>query len=156
MTNFESFKMVSTINLIKGSYWKTVLLLVISVLSLYSCKKEGRPDDVLSQEELADLMVEFYIAEGKLNNLPIARDSAMKLFLPFEQSVMKKKKISDEVLSRTYKYYLDHPVEFEKVYDAVIDTLSLRETRVSVTYSVVWRNLTGDKNLIRQSSPPPS
>ena len=132
MTNFESFKMVSTINLTKGSSWKTILV-VISLLSLYSCKKAGRPDDVLSQEELADLMVEFYLAEGKINSLGIQRDSAMKLFLPFEQSVMTKKKVSDETLSRTYRYYLDHPLEFEKVYDAVIDTLSLRETRVNRT-----------------------
>jgi hypothetical protein len=123
--------MVSTINLTKGSSWKTILVLVISVLSLYSCKKEGRPADVLNQSELADLMVEFYIAEGKLYALGIQRDSAMKLFLPFEQSVMKKKKVSDETLSKTYKYYLDHPVEFEKVYDAIIDTLSLRETRAN-------------------------
>jgi len=131
MTNFDSFKMVSTINLTKGSSWKTILVVVISLLSLYSCKKAGRPDDVLSQEELADLMVEFYLAEGKINSLGIQRDSAMKLFLPFEQSVMTKKKVSDETLSRTYKYYLDHPLEFEKVYDAVIDTLSLRETKAN-------------------------
>src|SRR5258706_2075622 len=131
MTNFESFRMVSTINLTKGSSWKTILVLVISVLSLYSCKKQGRPNDVLSQQELADLMVEFYIAEGRIYALGLQRDSAMKLFLPFEQSVMKKKKVSDETLSRTYKYYLDHPLEFEKVYDVIIDTLSLRETRAT-------------------------
>ncbi len=131
MTNFDSFKMVSTINLTKGSSWKTILVVVISLLSLYSCKKAGRPDDVLSQEELADLMVEFYLAEGKINTLGIQRDSAMKLFLPFEQSVMTKKKVSDETLSRTYRYYLDHPLEFEKVYDAIIDTLSLRETKAN-------------------------
>ena len=131
MTNFDSFKMVSTINLTKGSSWKTILVVLISLLSLYSCKKAGRPDDVLSQEELADLMVEFYLAEGKINSLGIQRDSAMKLFLPFEQSVMTKKKVSDETLSRTYRYYLDHPLEFEQIYDAIIDTLSLRETKAN-------------------------
>lgn len=131
MTNFESFKMVSTINLTKGSHWKTVLVLVISVFSLYSCKKAGPPDGVLSKEELADMLVEFYVAEGRLYIMGIQRDSAMKLFLPFEQSVMKKKKLTDEMLSKTYKYYLEHPVELEKVYDAIVDTLSLRETRAS-------------------------
>ena len=135
MTNFESFKMVSTINLTKGSYWKTVVVMAISVLSLYSCKKPGPPDGVLSKEELADLMIEFYVAEGRLYTMGIQRDSAMKLFLPFEQSVMKDKKISDETLSKTYKYYLEHPIEFEKVYDSIIDTLSLRETRAGQSVS---------------------
>ena len=58
MTNFESFNMVTTINLTKGGLRKAVLVLAISVLSLYSCKKAGLPDGVLSKEELADLMVE--------------------------------------------------------------------------------------------------
>jgi len=135
MTNFESFKMVSTINLTKGGCWKTILAFLILVLTLYSCKKEGPPEGVLSKEELADLMVEFYVAEGRLYTMGIQRDSAMKLFLPFEQSIMKNKKVSDETLSKTYKYYLEHPVEFEKVYDSIIDTLSLRETRAGQSVS---------------------
>jgi hypothetical protein len=131
MSNFESFKMVSTINLIKGGNRSTLLVLVLSMAILYSCKKEGRPADVLTEEQLSDMLVEFYLAEGRLNTMPINRDSAMKLFLPFEQSVMKKRNISDAVLSKTYRYYLDHPLEYEKVFDAVIDTLSFRETKAN-------------------------
>ena len=123
--------MVSTIILTKGSSRKAFVLLVIAVLMLHSCKKAGPPEGVLGRQELADLLVEFYLAEGRLNTEPISRDSAMKLFLPFEQSVMKRRHVTDEGLRETYKYYLDNPLEFEKVYDAVIDSLSLRETRAN-------------------------
>jgi hypothetical protein len=75
------------------------------------------------------LLVEFYLAEARVNSTPIVHDSAVKLFFPFEQSYLRKKKVSDQVLKKTYRYYLDHPVEFEAVYDRVIDTLSLREQR---------------------------
>ncbi len=129
MTNFEPFKMVTTIILIKGAARKTILLLLVSILSVAGCKKEKRPEPVLSQEELSTLLVEFYLAEARLGTIPVSHDSAMKLFLPFEQSLLKKKNVSEEVLKRTYRYYLDHPKEFEAVYDRVIDTLSLREQR---------------------------
>ncbi len=134
MTNFEPFKMVTTINLTKGIARKAVILLIISVFSLYSCKSDKQPEGVLSQAAFSNLLVEFYVTEARLNTTPIVRDSAMKLFLPFERSFLEKNKISDEVLKKTYRYYLDHPAEFEKVYDVVIDTLSLREQRAIVRH----------------------
>ena len=134
MTNFESFKMVTTINLTKGNALKAVILVIILVFSLYSCKNEKQAEGILSAEEFSNLLVEFYVAEARLNSAPIVRDSSMKLFIPFEKSFLEKRKISDEVLRKTYGYYLEHPAEFEKVYDAVIDTLSLREQRAIVRH----------------------
>ncbi len=134
MTNFEPFKMVTTINLTKGIARRTFILLIISIFSLYSCQSKKLPKGVLSREAFSNLLVEFYVTEARLNTSPIVRDSAMKLFLPFEMKFLKKHKISDEVLSQTYRYYLEHPREFEKVYDVVIDTLSLMEQRAIVRH----------------------
>lgn len=134
MTNFEPFKMVTTINLTKGSSRRGVILLIILVFSLLSCKTEKRQQDILTAEEFSTLLIEFYTAESRLNMLPIVRDSSLKLFRPFEKSFLEKKKISDEVLKETYRYYLERPAEFEKIYDAVIDTLSLREQRAMVRH----------------------
>ena len=129
MTNFEPFKMVTTRNLTKSIALKGLFLLIVSVFLLHSCKSDKRPEGVLTQEAFSNLLVSFYVSEARLNTSPITRDSAMKLFLPFERSFLEKNKVSDEVLRQTYRYYLEHPAEFEKVFDRVIDTLSLREQR---------------------------
>src|SRR5258708_7865343 len=111
MTNFEPFKMVTTRNLTKSVVRNATFLLVVSVFTLYSCKKDNRDDGVLSQKEFSALLAEFYLAEARLNTAPIVRDSAMKLFIPFEHSFLKKNNVSNEVLKKTYRYYLDHPDE---------------------------------------------
>jgi hypothetical protein len=122
--------MQSTINFIKGISSPMVLLLAGVLLFLSSCQKAKKPEGVLSEQEIASLMVEMYVAEAKLNTIPVSRDSAIRLFQPFENSYLQKRKISDEVLKKTYRYYLERPAEFEKIYDSVIDTLNLREKRI--------------------------
>jgi hypothetical protein len=43
--------------------------------------------------------------------------------------MLQAKGIPDSILKKTYAYYLAHPKELEQVYDAVIDTLMLRDKR---------------------------
>lgn len=37
----------------------------------------------------------------------------------------------DSVVRKTQQYYVDHPEQLEKIYDSVIDTLSLRQQKVN-------------------------
>lgn len=99
------------------------------VLSFSACQSDKIPGGVLSQEELSALFVEFYLAEARISSTTVVRDSALQLFLPFEKSFLEKRGVSDSVLKKTYQYYFNNPVKLEQVYDAVIDTLSLREQR---------------------------
>lgn len=131
MINFEPFKMVTTRNLTKGIWFPGVIALFFLVLILGSCRKEKRPSDILSHVEFTNLMVEVYVSEARLNSTALPRDSAMKLFLPFEKSLLEKHHYSDETLRKTYKYYVEHPKEFEQAFDIIIDSLSLGEQRTS-------------------------
>lgn len=121
--------MVTTINVIKGGARKAAVAWIILVAALGSCKQDKDESQRLSDQEFSALLTEFYMAEARLSFVAASRDSAMKLFIPFESSYLKKHNISEDVLKNTYRYYLDHPAELGKVYDAVIDTLSLREHR---------------------------
>ena len=96
---------------------------------LTGCREEKVPAGVLSKEEYAAFLVEVYLAEARLNTNSIQRDSAIGLYVPFEEKLLQKRGISDSVIKITYQYYLSHPNEFEEVYTSVIDTLTLREQR---------------------------
>jgi hypothetical protein len=101
------------------------------LLLFTSCQTEEKKDKViLTQTQLSTFLIDMYLAEARIDNISIQKDSAIKLFLPYEEKLMKKYNLSDSVLKKTYQYYIDHPKEMEAVYDAVIDTLSLREQRV--------------------------
>ena len=120
--------MVRTGNLTKGIGLTTTCLFAL-LLVIASCGGSKREEGVLAPKDFTNLLIDFYLTEGRLNTTPIPRDSAMKLFLPYEKSWMQKHHLTDEQLKKTYAYYLEHTSEFEKIYEVVIDTLSLREQR---------------------------
>ncbi len=103
---------------------------VILLLSSLSCEKKKEPQGILSRAQMVDWMIDIYLAEARIIALPVNRDSAYKIFVPFQDSLMRKKGIQDSVLHKSYQYYLEHPTEFERLYDTVIDSLSLREQRM--------------------------
>ena len=104
------------------------LVFVLGVL--LSCKKTNdAPQNILSKDQMADWMISLYLAEARTALLLMNQDSAYKLFLPYQDSLMRQKGIQDSVLRKSYDYYLKNPGELESIYDAVIDSLSLREQR---------------------------
>jgi hypothetical protein len=111
---------------------RTGLIFLATILFVVAgCQHDKRPSGVLDKEEYARFLVSVYVAESKLNTYAITPDSAMKLFLPYEQALEKKFATQDSVIQKTYQYYLDHPEELELVYTAVIDTLNLLEQKAT-------------------------
>lgn len=96
---------------------------------LCACQFDKKQEGVLEKEELAKVLVELYAGEARMANTVLVNDSAYKLFLPFQEALLKKNDLPDSIIKITYHYYLEHPIELEQVYDIVIDTLSLREQK---------------------------
>src|SRR5690242_413804 len=107
------------------------LSLIFLFLASGACSSPKKPDGVLTQAQLSALFIDIYLAEARLEALPMAKDSSVRYFVPFEERLLKAKGISDSTMKQTYSYYLAHPKELEQVYDAVIDTLVLRDQRLS-------------------------
>jgi len=105
------------------------LFVVVLGLIFNACQKDKRPEGVLSPEELSKLMVDMYLAEARISGKNMVKDSAMKYFVPFEEKLKAKHGVSDSTMRITYQYYISHSEELEKIYDSVIDTLSLREQK---------------------------
>jgi hypothetical protein len=106
---------------------------VISVVifaAVFSCEKEKVQSGVMTKAQMADWMMTIYLAESRVLTLSMTRDSAYKIFLPYEDSLLHQRSLEDTTLEKSYQYYLDHPVELEAVYDIIIDSLSLREQRL--------------------------
>jgi hypothetical protein len=107
------------------------LLLAILLLLPLSCKKEEKlPPGVMNKQEMVNWMIPIYLAEARTQLLNLNRDSAYRIFLPLQDSLKRSSSIPDSVLVKSYQYYLDHSPELEAVYDAVIDSLSLREQKL--------------------------
>ena len=116
--------------------WQPVVVIALGLLLLVSCRPDKRPAHILSEEAMTRAIIDLYLAEAKLRNTGWQQDSAMQYFIPFEQKWLAEQNLSDTTLLTSYKYYLDHPTQLEKIYDAVIDSLSLREQKINNQTSV--------------------
>ncbi len=107
------------------------LVVMLLLSAVVSCgKKEARPAGILSHAQMVDWMMKIYIAESRISLLSLPVDSAYRLFRPYQDSLMKQRGLQDSVLHKSYQYYLSNSGELEAIYDTVIDSLSLRETRM--------------------------
>ena len=104
---------------------------VILLVLIFSCHSPERPKDVLTHEQLSALLVDVYLAEARIEGIPKIRDTTIRYFMPFEDRLLKSRGISDTVMRVTYSYYMEHPKELETIYDVVIDTLNLRESKAN-------------------------
>jgi hypothetical protein len=133
MSILEPFLMYTTVILTKGDKLSLETykpIFVIIALLLFGCGSQEKPKGLLSQDEMVSLMVDVYLAEARISTTGIPRDSATKLFEPYESALIAKRGITDSILQANYAYYLQKPDELEKILDAVIDTLNLREQRL--------------------------
>lgn len=133
MTNFAPYfnDMRLPHNKISALIMVWSFMAMAGLVSFGCADNDQPPKDILTQDQLTGIMIEFYLGEAKLSNYGLPYDSASKLFIPFEESVLKKYGVSDSTLYKTYQYYFDHPTELEKIYEVVIDSLSLRERKAS-------------------------
>jgi len=131
MINFEPLNMEATKKIALANYYfntgKCFFFLFVICTFVGCNKKEQRPPDVLEKQKLASIMVELYLTEARLSSYPIQRDSSLRLFLPREKAILTKANVPDSILRKTYDYYLQHPDDFNDVYDIVIDSLTVME-----------------------------
>jgi hypothetical protein len=106
------------------------LWMVFFFLFWAACGAQKKPEGVLTQAQLSSLLIDVYLAEARMESVIQPKDSLIKLFVPHEQKILEVKGVPEPTLRVTYEYYLAHPKELEQVYDAVIDTLVLRDQRL--------------------------
>ncbi|UII27257.1 DUF4296 domain-containing protein [Fulvivirga maritima] len=106
-------------------------IFIICYLFLVSCSSsDDVPEGILEKDEMISIMLDMYLAEGKVNNLRITRDSSLAIFNAYEKALYEKHNVSDSVYRESLTYYYDHPMQLEKVYESVLDSLNLKQERL--------------------------
>ncbi len=116
----------------KGLTYRSALtVLVVILLLAVSCRDSDTDNvNILTQPQMVKALMEVYLSEQKINKLGLSRDSAEAEFKRFRPVIFEKVGVSDSVFKKSFDYYMDHPVEMEKIYTALVDSLSLMEQRL--------------------------
>jgi len=104
------------------------ILLLFALAS--ACRKE-QETSVLSHARMAELLTDFYLKEAVLQKSGVNTDSALTIMTHLRSAFAGQHGMADSVIDISFRYYLAHPQELDAIYETVIDSLSLREQRMS-------------------------
>nr|WP_262921671.1 DUF4296 domain-containing protein [Pontibacter ruber] len=103
-------------------------------MTLLGCSQEEqqKPEHLLSRDKMIQILADVHTAEATVEHQVVYPDTALMTFNYLQQQILKKHKISEQEFRDTYNYYLDNLKEMDKLYEIIIDTLSVRESKARV------------------------
>ena len=99
----------------------------IIILVVLSCSQSSSPDGVMDESAMINYLIDLHLAEAAVQDLRLKKDSAEIVFAAQEKLLLKTHHITDSMFVKSYTYYLERPEEFEAIYSAIVDSLSLRQ-----------------------------
>ena len=109
---------------------KIPVFIFIFTLLIFSCS-DKIPEDILSKDEMTNILIEMHLAEAKVGSLGLNTDSSALLYEAMEKRVLEEQNLSEAAYLKSYNYYLENIKLMEDVYARVVDSLSLRESIVT-------------------------
>ncbi len=108
---------------------KNYLFITFLSFILVSCgQKTGEiPEEVLTPDKMVEVLIDLQLLEGYFSQQNLPRDSAGPLFNRYEKELFQKHQIADSTYRNSFKFYSRHPPLMDKIYERVVDSLSLRE-----------------------------
>ena len=112
------------------------LFLAFSLIGLLSCGDEENvkvPKDLLPPAKLTSILADIHLAESRVEQMRVSPDTANVVFKRLQTEIFNKHKVSEKEFSKTYDFYLNHISELDKIYEGLVDTLGMREIKISST-----------------------
>jgi len=101
--------------------------MTILVLSLGSCKKKERPDDVMKPDQMQAVLWDVLQANAFVNDF-VKKDSGVNIEqqqVKMQMQVFAKHKITKAYFDKSYDWYTKNPAQMQRM----LDTLTARAER---------------------------
>jgi hypothetical protein len=110
-------------NRLKLHLWS--LLVSIWLVSACMAPEDQRPDDLIDEDRMADILSEIHIAEARVSRLSLRSiDSSNIVYKRLENQIFRKFKVDTATYRKSYVFYSSHPVDMEAVYKKVTEKLT--------------------------------
>ena len=107
------------------------LLSLLFCLCLLSCQQQtdDKPANMIPQQKMVRILADIHITEALIERNVSYPDTALVLYADKHTGILKKHAVEKQAFESTYRYYLTHLPEMDKLYEIVVDTLSVRESQ---------------------------
>lgn len=106
---------------------------LLSLLLLLGCQapEDQKPDDLISEDRMVDILTEVHLAESQTSRLSLGSiDSSRVAYKHIETKLFQKMKVDTSVYSRSFIFYSSHPKYMERIYQNVVDRLKKKTGQV--------------------------
>ena len=97
-----------------------------------ACDKSSEQGEIMPTKAMINYLIELHIAEAKVQNLRLKKDSSDYVFNVYEKHLLKTNELTDSLFIRSYNYYLQNPAQLEIIYEAIVDSISVRKSKEDV------------------------
>ncbi len=110
---------------------KEAFILILSSIFMLACSP-SRPRGILSKQKMADVLVDFHLAQGMAE---AEGDNTELTRYKFIQAVFKKHRITEAVFDSSMVYYSGRAEEFTHIYDDVVTRVRAQAERMGLELS---------------------
>ena len=97
-----------------------------------ACDKSSEQGEIMPTEAMVNYLIKLHIAEAEVQNLRLKKDSSEYIFKVYEKHLLEESELTDSLFIRSYNHYLDNPIQLETIYEAVVDSISVRKSKDDV------------------------
>ena len=101
---------------------------------LVGCKQQNDklPDNLVPQQKMVQILADVHIAEARIETKVLYPDTALMAFNKEEKRILEAHGVKEADFRKTYQYYLNNLPKMDKLYEIILDTLSVREAQAKV------------------------
>ena len=109
---------------------KTKLWILSCIFFLTYCSSDEKPEQILSKEQMVALMIDLNIAQTRVDQLKLKKDSAAEVYDQYHAYLLNKHLIKDSTFYESLRYYLNRPNDLDVIHEGILDTLSFRLQKI--------------------------
>ena len=114
-------------------YMKKIIPFLI-ILIFAACSSDDQkviiPENILSKEKMATVMVDVHLLEAALNIRTFSRDQVAMNTINPNSNILKKNNITKKQYDDSFEFYSKHPLLFSEVYQLVLNNLSKLQAEI--------------------------
>lgn len=108
---------------------KKSFFILLAGLLLQACTSpvDPAPADLLSEKQMTGILVDIHILESRLETMGLPHDTASNYFRTQQEEIFRKHQVAADKFFKSYDYYVTNVSELDKIYEKVVDSLSMKE-----------------------------
>jgi len=93
-----------------------------------SCRNEDEKT-AIKEAEFQEILIDIHIMQTQMEEFKAINDTSLYATGKGYEEIFSKHGVSKEQFDETFKYYISNPKKMDKMYEKIIDELSMREAK---------------------------